>query len=629
VPDAWQYKVSETTKKQFTVLKKLMERSDVESIIEATDAGREGELIFRLVYHKAGCKKPFERLWISSMEDAAIRDGFANLKEGSRYDSLYEAALCRERADWLVGINATRLFSTLYGATLNVGRVMTPTLSMMVQREAEIRDFEAEAFYTVQISVGGVTVVSDKFQKKQEAEKVLQAVEKENAALVTKKETAEKKEKAPPLYDLTSLQREANRIMGFSAQQTLDYAQSLYEKKLITYPRTDSRYLTEDMEEHVKGLIPLMTEKFGFAEGLNVHTRQVINNKKVSDHHALLPTKNVSTTDLGELPSGEAKILSLITARLLASVGDPYVYEETALEVSSGGTIFKARGKQEKSKGFKEVQEWILGKAVEEKEADPATVYLNNLQEGKNYPLREPIIKEGKTTPKKHFTEDSLLAAMERAGVEEMPENAEHKGIGTPATRAGIIEKLVRIGFVERLGDKKTKYLIPTSKGVSLIKVTPEEIRSPVMTAEWEEKLTAIEAGEYEPEKFMNGILEMLFILKRDYKVIEGAKVQKRPATKVVGKCPCCGSEVAEKMKGYFCSDKDCHFVLWKDQAFFASLGKKITPSAAGKLLKEGKVFLTGCRSAKTGNSYDATVLMRVDERKRPQFSLSFEKGEK
>lgn len=629
LPEVWKYRISETTKKQYKIVKDLMNRKDVESLIEATDAGREGELIFRLVYHQAGCKKPFERLWISSMEDSAIRDGFANLKEGSEYDSLYEAALCRERADWMVGMNATRLFSTLYGPTLNVGRVMTPTLAMLVTREAEINGFKPEPFYTVQISVGGVIATSEKFQKKQEADSILQMVSQETHALISKKEVIEKKERTPLLYDLTSLQRDANRLMGFTAQQTLDYAQSLYEKKLITYPRTDSRYLTEDMEESVKDLVPSMAEKFGITRNINMHIRQVINNKKVSDHHALLPTKNVKTADFGSLPSGEIKILSLIVARLLAGVGDSYVYEEITLEVTAGGTIFKAKGKIEEQRGFKEVQDWILGKNEDEKENTSIIAYLSDLQEGKRYPLREPQVKEGKTTPKKHFTEDSLLAAMERAGAEDMPENAEHKGIGTPATRAGVIEKLVRIGFVERKGDKKTKHLIPTHKGISLITVIPEEIQSPSMTADWEEKLLAIEANEYEPEQFMREIIEMIFILIRDYRVIEGAEVLMRPVVTTVGKCPCCNADIVEKAKGFFCNNKGCRFVLWKENAFFSALNKKITGTVAKKLLEDGKVFLTGCRSAKTGKTYNATVLMTVDDAQKSQFSLRFENGGK
>ena len=627
LPDTWKYHVSERTKKQFVIIKNLMNRKDVESLIEATDAGREGELIFRLVYHQAGCKKPFKRLWISSMEDSAIRDGFSHLKEGQEYDSLYEAALCRERADWIVGMNATRLFSTLYGQTLHVGRVMTPTLAMLVTREAEIKGFKQEPFYHVWFRVGGVKVISERFSKKEEADKVLYKLSGEETALIRKKETVEKKESPPLLYDLTSLQRDANKMMGFTAQQTLDYAQSLYEKKLITYPRTNSRYVTEDMKKSLKELIPAMTEKFGYTRIIPVHTEQVIQNKKVSDHHAILPTKNVAQTDFVELPSGEVKILSLIVARLLSSVGEPYKYEETALEVTAGGAVFKAKGTNEKSKGFKEIEEWILGKTKKEEDANSMMTYLEGLNEGRNYPLRDPDIKEGKTSPKKRFTEDSLLAAMERAGVEDVSEQAECKGIGTPATRAGIIEKLVRVGFVERQGEKKTKYLVPTHKGISLITIVPEVIQSPSMTAEWEEKLITIEAKEYESEQFMREIIEMIFILIRDYRVIEGAEVLMRPVAKKVGVCPHCGGNVVEKEKGFFCNKRECRFVLWKEHAFFAALGKNISETTAKKLLAEGRVELTGCHSAKTGKTYNATAKMTVDENQKPQFSLSFAGG--
>ena len=627
LPDEWKYRVSKTTKKQFEIVKDLMNRKDVESLIEATDAGREGELIFRLVYHQAGCKKPFKRLWISSMEDNAIRDGFLNLKDGSEYDSLYEAALCRERADWMVGMNATRLFSTLYGTTLNVGRVMTPTLAMLVTREAEIKGFKAETFYNVLFRVGGVEVISDRFLKKEEADDLLYRIAQEDAVLISKRETIEKKEKPPLLYDLTCLQRDANKMMGFTAQQTLDYAQNLYEKKLITYPRTNSRYLTEDMENDLRDLIPAMAEKFGYIRNLPIHTGQVINNKKVSDHHAIIPTKNVAHADLGELPSGEVKILSLIVTRLLAGVGDSYNYEETVLEVTAGGAVFKAKGKREKSKGFKDLEFWIFGKGNEE-EKDSVMAFLEDLREGRKYPLRDPYIKEGKTTPKKRFTEDSLLAAMERAGAEDKIEQTEFKGIGTPATRAGIIEKLVRVGFVERQGEKKTKQLVPTHKGISLIIIVPETIQSPTMTAEWEEKLISIEAKEYEAEQFMREIIEMIFILIRDYRVIDDADVLMRPAVRNVGVCPCCGGNVVEKTKGFFCNNHECRFVLWKEQAFFSTLGKKVTGTVAKNLLAEGRVDLTGCRSAKTGKNYNATVLMTLDGTQKPQFSLSFERGE-
>lgn len=626
LPEKWKYVVAEKTKAQYHVLQKLMQRSDVESLIEATDAGREGELIFRLVYHYAGCKKPFKRLWISSMEDDAIRDGFAKLKDSQEYDALFKAALCRERADWIVGMNATRLFSILYGPTLNVGRVMTPTLAMVVSREKEIREFKPELFYTVLISVGGVMAVSERFSDKHKAEELVKRVGSEGILYLKKKEIQEKKEKPPLLYDLTSLQRDANRIYGFTAQQTLDYAQELYEKKLITYPRTDSRFLTDDMEESVMGLVPKIAAKFGYPKELSGCISQVINPKKVKDHHALIPTGNVVVANFAVIPSGESKILFLIAARFLAAVGKAYEFQETNLEAVVGDAVFKAKMKEETNKGFKEVQSWILGKETEE-ETEKEAVFLEELKEGSTYPLRDPKIKEGKTTPKKHYTEESLLAAMERAGEGKMPKEAEHKGIGTPATRAGVIEKLVRIGFIERAGDKKAKDLIPTKKGVSLIEVIPEMLKSPSMTADWEEKLIAIEAGTYEAEQFMQEIMTMIFVLKRDYKVIENAEVMKKQTEKVVGKCPCCMREVEEKEKAYFCSNRLCRFVLWKDHVFFGALGKRISPYIAGQLLEQGEVYLSNCRSEKTGKIYAVTVCMTVDEEQKVKFSLRFPKG--
>ncbi len=495
--------------------------------------------------------------------------------------------------------------------------------------EADFRIIREElGLNTIRLPFYYLNILNEDLTLKEEADALLYRIAQEDAALISKRETIEKKEKPPLLYDLTCLQRDANKMMGFTAQQTLDYAQNLYEKKLITYPRTNSRYLTEDMEKNLRDLIPAMAEKFGYIRNLPIHTGQVINNKKVSDHHAIIPTKNVAHADFGELPSGEVKILSLIVTRLLAGVGDSYNYEETVLEVTAGGAVFKAKGKREKRKGFKDLEFWIFGKGNEEEEEDSVMAFLEDLREGRKYPLRDPYIKEGKTTPKKRFTEDSLLAAMERAGAEDKIEQIEFKGIGTPATRAGIIEKLVRVGFVERQGEKKTKQLVPTHKGISLITIVPEAIQSPTMTAEWEEKLISIEAKEYEAEQFMREIIEMIFILIRDYRVIDEADVLMRPAVRNVGVCPCCGGNVVEKTKGFFCNNHECRFVLWKEHAFFSVLGKKVTGAVAKNLLAEGRVDLTGCCSAKTGKSYNATVLMTLDGTQKPQFSLSFERGE-
>ena len=536
-PAPFSYQVTASTKKQYQVLKDLMKRSDVDSLVEATDAGREGELIFRFVYKLAGCKKPCERLWISSMEDKAIKEGFENLSPSAEYDDLYEAALCRERADWLVGINATRFFSTVYGQTLNVGRVMTPTLAMIVEREAEIKGFKPENFYTVQMLVSGVAVTSKRFKTKQEAEGLAQKVNAADKAKISKMETTTKSEKPPLLYDLTSLQRDANKYYGFTAQQTLDYTQSLYEKKLVTYPRTDSRYLTDDMDDSTARLCCLMKDKYRYTKMVPISTKQVLNSSKVSDHHAIIPTENVSDADYSEIPSGEQKILGLVTARLLSSVGDSAEITEYALEVECAGEVFKAKSKCITSPGWHLLEDWILGKKQDDGEDDSGKkddggshgileileADASLLSEGRELPARDPKVKEGKTTPKKRFTEDSLFSAMESAGAKDMPDEVERKGLGTPATRAGVIEKLVRIGFVERQGSKKTKYLVPTEKGTSLITVMPEQIQSASMTTEWEQKLLEVEKRDIASEDFMAEIKDMIVDLIETYEPVKGA----------------------------------------------------------------------------------------------------------
>lgn len=633
LPSEWKYQISDATRKQFGILKKLMEREDVTGLVEATDAGREGELIFRLVYHQAKCKKPFERLWISSMEDQAISDGFSNLQNGKKYDDLYRAALCRERADWSVGMNATRLFSTLYGQTLNVGRVMTPTLAMIVQREAEIESFKPEPIYRLSISCGGITAVSDRFEKKEDAENILKVLEEQKTAQVIKIDPADKQEKAPQLYSLTALQRDANRFLGFTAQQTLDYTQSLYEKKLVTYPRTDSRFLTEDMEKMIPDLARKMASKFGYTKNISVYPKQVINNSKVSDHHAIIPTVNVADTEFGKLPSGEQKVLSLITARLLSALGESAVRSEVDVEFTCADTVFKAKTKNLTKKGWREIQDWIMGSSMDsENEKEEKSGNANMLAciamltNGKSYPLQNPKMEEGKTSPKKHFTEDSLLSAMERAGADEMPDEAERKGIGTSATRAATIEKLVRTGFVERKGNKKTKYLLPTHKGVALITVMPEQIQSPSMTAEWEQKLLDVEKGTFQDAEFMREIDGMITELIGTYKIVEDAELLMPLSVEKIGICPSCGQHVVERQKGYSCENRQCNFVLWKQNRFFEALGKKMTKQTATKLLSDGRVALKGCKSKKTGKSYDTTVVMTVDETQRAVFTLDFEK---
>ncbi|MGN8755090.1 DNA topoisomerase 3 [Blautia sp. HCP3S3_C4] len=622
-PADWRYEVSSGTKKQFGILKKLMARDDVASLVCATDAGREGELIFRLVYHKAGCRKPFERLWISSMEDSAIREGFENLRSGTEYDALYEAALCRERADWIVGINATRLFSTLYGQTLNVGRVMTPTLAMAVMREAAIAAFKPEPFYTVQIGLDGFTAASERFKKKSDAE----AVSKDcSIAAVTKAERKEKNEKPPSLYDLTSLQRDANRVFGYTAQQTLDYTQNLYEKKLVTYPRTDSRYLTDDMAHNLPDLVNMAFHTFP-APGVDkvpVHAEQVVDNKKVTDHHAIIPTRELQKCNLNELPKGELAILQLISTRLFVAVGDPHRYAETVIELDCGGTAFSAKGKTILHNGWK-----ALARKSGSTKSDEKEQVLSSVSVGDEMAVISTEIKEGKTSPPKHYTEDTLLQSMETAGADEMPDEVERKGLGTPATRAGIIEKLVRIGFLERKGDKKTKHLIPTHKGTALVTVMPEQIQSPSMTADWEEKLLLIEKGEYASEDFMDEIKDVIAGLIRNYEVIQDSEVLMSKESNAVGKCPVCGSSVEEKAKAFFCSNRSCKFALWKNNRYFESIGKSMTSATAQKLLGSGKINLKGCKSAKTGNTFDATVYMEVFEDGKTRFNMEFDNGGK
>ena len=622
-PSDWKYEVSSGTKKQFGILKKLMNRNDIESLVCATDAGREGELIFRLVYHKAECHKPFERLWISSMEDSAIREGFEHLKSGTEYDALYEAALCRERADWIVGINATRLFSTLYGQTLNVGRVMTPTLSMAVMREAAIAAFKPEPFYTIQIELDGFSAVSERFKNKADTEAIAQVG---TAAVVTKAERKEKTEKPPALYDLTSLQRDANRLLGYTAQQTLDYTQNLYEKKLVTYPRTDSRFLTEDMIPGLPALTELVFHTFSVNDGGNppVHARQVVDNKKVTDHHAIIPTRELQNCNLTELPKGELAVLQLISNRLCVAVGELHRYAETVIELDCGGTLFSAKGKTVLQDGWKALVKKEAFAKAEKKEAE-----LPVLSVGDVLTIQTIEVKEGKTSPPKHYTEDTLLQSMETAGADEMPDDAERKGLGTPATRAGIIEKLVRIGFLERKGDKKTKYLIPTHKGTALVTVMPEQIQSPSMTADWEEKLLLIEKGEYESGDFMNEIQSFISGLVQNYEVIKESAVLMSKESNSIGKCPICGKPVEEKAKGFFCSDHSCKFALWKNNRYFESIGKTLNSATAQKLLSDGKVKLKSCKSARTGSTFDATVCLSVSDDGKVQFRMEFEHGGK
>ena len=609
LPEHWQMVVGKDKKKQFDILKKLMNAPDVTEVVNACDAGREGELIFRSVYELAGCQKPMKRLWISSMEDSAIREGFANLRPGADYDGLRDAALCRAKADWLVGINATRLFSVLYHRTLNIGRVMSPTLALIVQREAEIDIFKPIPFYTVALELPGLTVSGERMSDRASAEQLKEACQ--GAAVTIKKvECKEKSEKPPALYDLTTLQRDANRLLGFTAQQTLDYLQSLYEKKLCTYPRTDSRYLTGDMADSLPVLVNLVANAMPFRKGIAIScdAAQVINDKKVTDHHAVIPTRNLKDADLSSLPVGEKAVLELVALRLLCAVAQPHIYSETVVTADCAGGEFTAKGKTVKHSGWRMLDaayRSALKNAEPDKENEDKT--LPELSEGQTLPISNAAVKEGKTSPPKHFTEDTLLSAMETAGKEDMPEDAERQGLGTPATRASILEKLVQMGFVERKG----KQLLPTKDGHNLVCVLPEVLTSPQLTAEWETKLTAIAKGEADPEGFMVGIEEMTrSLISRYSQISEDAQKLFQSERVVIGKCPRCGEAVYEGKKNYYCGNRACQFVMWKNDRFFEERGKTFTPKIAAALLKDGKAKVKGLRSMKTGKTYDGTVLL-------------------
>ena len=625
LPEKWQYLVSASTKKQFGILKKLMHRADVNTVVNSCDAGREGELIFRLVYEQAGCKKPVSRLWLSSMEDSAVRAGFANLKPSTEYDALYQAALCRERADWMVGINCSRLFSCLYGRPLAVGRVMTPTLAMTVEREAAIAAFVPKKFYTVALELtSGFVASSRRISEKAAAEKLLAGCREEMVSTIQKITRKEKAENPPPLYDLTTLQRDANRLLGYSAQQTLDYVQSLYEKQLTTYPRTDSCYIADEDEEMLEELAEELEDFLGFvsedADDDVPRTRRTVNRQKVTDHHAILPTRSMLQADLDALPKGERNILKLIIARTLMAVSKPFRYLETLLTTECAGEEFTVKGKEILEEGWKAVERKVLADILNRKREFTALPQVEESECG----ILNAELKEGQTSPPKHFTEDTLLHSMETASADSMPEGVERQGIGTPATRAATIEKLVQKGFLERKGDKKTKVLLPTDKGKALITVMPEEIQSADMTADWETKLLRVERGEMEPETFMTEINDMISSLVNTTEAVKGASALMK--NKVIGVCPNCGNSVVEREKGYFCENRECHFVLWKDNAFFKRLGKRMDAHVADRLLRDGRVRLKDCKSSK-GKTYNATVLLSTEADGRSKFSLEFEGG--
>ena len=612
IPDKWQNSLRKKTYQHFQLLKKTMHRKDVSEIINACDAGREGELIFRNAYNFAECNKPVKRLWISSMEDEAIRKGFENLKPSEMYDNLYYSADARAKADWLVGINLTRLFSVLYHRKLCIGRVVTPTLALIISREAERTEFVPETYYNAQITCGKLKATSERLSDKAEAEKIIAECSNQFATVISVN-GEEKEEKAPLLYDLTTLQRDANRILGYTAQQTLDYAQSLYEKKLCTYPRTDSRYLTEDMEGAIDALLKVSSRLT--SSNLKNHeftAYKVCDNKKVSDHHAIIPTLTAGKADLFELNKGERDILKMIALRLICSVAEPYVYYSETAVIRCGNTDFKVKYKDITEYGWKDFM-----KSDEEDEI----IIENGIEIGDVYEVTETEVKEGKTKPKPHYTEDTLLSAMENAGAAEAPKDAERKGLGTPATRANMIEKLVSVGYIERKQGKKGAVLVPAKIGKSLITVVPEHIQSPLLTAEWEHRLKLIENGDLDADLFLSGIADMVTDICKNYVISPDADKLFPSGREVIGTCPRCGANVTESQLGFFCENAKCRFGLWRDNRYLDSKHILLDKEIASELLKSGRCRIPKVYSEKNDSYYAASLIM-IDNGERTKYSV-------
>lgn len=604
IPQEWQHEVKSDTKAQYQILKKLMHDDRVDAVVCATDAGREGELIFRLTYNMAGCRKPMKRLWISSMEESAIRDGFHNLRPGSDYDNLYHSALCRQEADWLVGINGTRLFTVLYGGkALKVGRVQTPTLAMLVDRESKIMNFKKEAYYMAHIMGNGLDAVSEYISDKTEAERIAGACEN-GQALVTSVVKEEKWVAPPKLYDLTTLQRDANRLFGFTAKQTLEYTQSLYEKKLVTYPRTDSQYLSDDMEGTAKNVIEAIFNSLLFEQNImfNPDIKRILNSKKVTDHHAIIPTMEIIKQDLKAIPESEMKILSLCANRLLCATGEKHIYNSTKAVITCNNTVFKVSGKEVWKNGWKEFEDFFKNsyKTAEDKSDAEEEKKLPELREGMTIAVEQTRVSEHFTQPPKHYTEDSLLSAMERAGAEDMGDEVERKGLGTPATRADIIEKLVKDGFVKR----EKKQMIPTEDGMKLITILPDVVKSPKLTADWENELTLVSKGEVAAEQFMSGIEAMVTDLVKTYHSVSDEQKAMfctgKGEQEVLGKCPKCGADVVKGKFGAYCTGK-CGMNVGK------ALGVTLSDTQVKSLLQGKKILVKGLKGKK--GSYDAYLI--------------------
>ena len=629
LPEAWKLKVSKDKKKQFEVIKTLMNRSDVEYLVNGCDAGREGELIFQRVYVLAGCRKPVKRLWISSMEDAAIQKGFQTMKSEEEYKNLCMAAVCRAQADWLIGMNGTRAYTTRYFKRLVVGRVQTPTLAMLAERQERIEHFQKEAFYKVALTDGKLTVVSENIANEEAAE-LLAALCNGSTAVVTQMKKERKKSFPPKLYDLTSLQREANRYFGYTAKRTLDMLQELYEEKLLTYPRTDSQFVTEDMKDSVEELVEKMPVLLSFVDygQLGHGIKRVINNAKVSDHHAILPTKEVVEKGIADLPADKKNLMMLICQQLVQATGEEYLYEQTDITVKCQEHDFKARGKIPVQMGFKEVEKafkqlCVKAEPVEEKEKE--TSIPAGYEEG----MRIFPVKAEKTThytsPPKPFNEDTLLAAMETAGNKEFDSETEKKGLGTPATRASIIEKLVSSGYAQRKG----KQILPSTEGKELVKVMPAYLKSAVMTAEWENQLLMMEKGQITDTQFMGEITSLVRkILEVCREIPEEERRRFQTAREVIGKCPVCGCDVFEGKQNFYCSNRQCDFALWKENRFLGSMEKNLDKKMARELLDKACTHVKGLYSKKKDMKFDADLLLTLEDGK-PRFHLEFPKKKK
>lgn len=625
IPEKWKLQVSADKKKQFSVLKDLMNREDIEYLVNGCDAGREGELIFQRVYDLSGCRKPVRRLWISSMEDEAIRNGFHEMKDAGFYSNLCMAAVCRAQADWLIGMNATRAYTTKYYKKLVVGRVQTPTLAMLTERQDRIEHFQKETFYRVELTDGKLVAVSENITNKADAE-LLAALCDGSEAIITELKREQKKVSPPKLYDLTSLQREANRYFGFTAKKTLDLLQELYEEKLVTYPRTDSRFVTEDMigtVEELAGKMPLMLPFVEYGQ-LGHNIKRVVNNAKVSDHHAILPTKEAVEKGIMDLPVDKKNLMILIGQQVLQAVGEDYLYEQTDVTVNCQKNEFTARGKTAVQMGFKDVEKAFRSHCVktEKEDSDRQLEIPYGYQKGMQLFNVKAETSIHYTSPPKSFNEDTLLAAMETAGNKEFDENTEKKGLGTPATRASTIEKLVASGYAQRKG----KQIIPTAEGRELIRVMPENLKSAGLTAEWENRLLLMERGELNGEQFMDDIVTMLEeILNGCRKIPEEERNRFQTAKELIGKCPVCGSDIFEGKRNFYCSNRQCDFALWKDNRFLEGMEKKLDKKMAKELLDKACTHIKGLYSKKKDSKFDADLLMTLENGK-PKFHLEFPK---